>query len=153
MNTFGKQTYRLLDKTKPYQRRKLSHRRLATRTATAELTAPTAVGSGDLILHGLITQIIIIPAKPRKKNSAPTAPNPSRETKLPGLSRRLNTTHTSPNTKTKPPIKLKAPDEPSAAKANKHAPINTGNEAINRNLRNLTTPMIKSEMAATNGND
>jgi hypothetical protein len=28
--------------------RKLSHRRLATRTATAELTAPMAVGSGDL---------------------------------------------------------------------------------------------------------
>jgi hypothetical protein len=47
MKTFGKQTYRLLDKLKPYQRRKLSHRRLATRTATAELPAPTAVGSGD----------------------------------------------------------------------------------------------------------
>jgi len=31
----------------PYQRKKLSHRLLATRTATAELTAPTAVGSGD----------------------------------------------------------------------------------------------------------
>src|ERR1019366_9408828 len=30
-------------------RRKLSHRRLATRTAIAELPAPTAVGSGDLL--------------------------------------------------------------------------------------------------------
>src|ERR1019366_8504714 len=30
-------------------RRKLSHRRLATRTAIAELQAPTAVGSGDLL--------------------------------------------------------------------------------------------------------
>lgn len=30
------------------QRKKLSHRRLATSTAAAELTAPTAVGSGDL---------------------------------------------------------------------------------------------------------
>jgi hypothetical protein len=31
------------------ERRKLSHRRLATRTAIAELQAPTAVGSGDLL--------------------------------------------------------------------------------------------------------
>ena len=49
MNTFGKQTYRLLDKTKPYQRKKLSHAGPETVNREAELPAPTGVGSGDLL--------------------------------------------------------------------------------------------------------
>ena len=42
------------------QRRKLSHRRLATRTATAELQAPTAVGSGDLLGHRLCVPVFML---------------------------------------------------------------------------------------------
>ena len=43
----GKSVF-MLECTMPLNENKLSDRRLAARTATAELTAPTAVGSGDL---------------------------------------------------------------------------------------------------------
>jgi hypothetical protein len=47
MKNFGKQTYCPLDIIKPYQRKKLSHRRIKPFDREAELTAATAVGSGD----------------------------------------------------------------------------------------------------------
>jgi len=50
-------------------------------------------------------------------------------------------------------MKLNAADEPSETKAKIHAATSTGNEAMKGNLRNLTTPMIKREIAATKGND
>jgi len=73
--------------------------------------------------------------------------------KLPGFSRELNPAQARPKSKTKPPIKLKAAELPSLARAKIQAMRSTANEAMKRNRLSLRTPMTKSVIAATNGID
>ena len=49
MKTFGKQTYRLLDNTKPYQRPELRHAGPNDVNREAELRAPSRVACSDLL--------------------------------------------------------------------------------------------------------
>jgi hypothetical protein len=49
MKTFGKQTYRLLDNTKPYQRPELRHAGTNDVNREAELDRPSRVACSDLL--------------------------------------------------------------------------------------------------------
>ena len=49
MKTFGKQTYRLLDNTKPYQRPELRHAGRMTSSAIAGLETQSRVACSDLL--------------------------------------------------------------------------------------------------------
>ena len=59
MKTFGKQTYRLLDNTKPYQRSELRHAGLTRVNREAELERPSRVACNDLLGHVVKTLIFV----------------------------------------------------------------------------------------------
>jgi hypothetical protein len=58
-----------------------------------------------------------------------------------------------PNIRTKPPMKLKAPEEPSLTRSKKQASIKIGNDAIKRKRLSLSTPVTRRAIEAMKGSD